>query len=105
LQLLTLKKIANISKINAEREINEKEAERKKQLIGNEIMIHRKKAETDALYYRMVKEAEANQFKYTPEYLKYVLYSSLENNTKIFYGTKLPDLFKDFLNNDFEITK
>jgi len=48
---------------------------------------------TDAEFYSITKAAEANQAKYTPEYLRFVLYSSLANNTKIFFGDKIPSIF------------
>jgi len=45
-----------------------------------------------------LREAEANKLKYTENYLKYVLYTSLANNTKIFFGEKIPNIFSQFLN-------
>jgi len=45
---------------------------------------------------KITKEAEANQMKYTENFLKYILYTSLANNTKIYFGEKIPSIFIDF---------
>lgn len=33
---------------------------------------------------------------YSEEYLRYVLYTSLANNTKIYFGDKIPTIFTDW---------
>jgi len=94
---LNAEKQANISKINAEREILEKEAEKKKRYIDDEISLHQKNMLSDADYYTKIKIAEANQELYSNEYLRYILYSSLANNAKIFFGEKIPEIFSDLV--------
>jgi len=94
---INAEKLANISKINAEREILEKEAEKKKRFIDDEIILHQKNMLSDAEYYQKIRIAEANQEMYTDEYLRYVLYSSLANNVKTFYGEKLPQIFANLV--------
>jgi len=84
---------ANVSKITQEMQIMQKEAELQKEKIQNEIYLAHQRALTDAEFYSITKAAEANQAKYTPEYLRFVLYSSLANNTKIFFGDKIPSIF------------
>lgn len=34
---------------------------------------------------------------YSEQYLRYVLYTSLANNTKIYFGEKVPSIFADFI--------
>jgi hypothetical protein len=50
----------------------------------------------EANYYRTKLEAEANALMLTPEYLRLVLYQSLSNNTKIYFGEKIPQIFLDW---------
>jgi len=94
---LNAEKVANISKINAEREILEKETEKKKRFIDDEIILHQKNMLSDADYYQKMRIAEANQELYTDQYLRYILYASLANNSKIFFGEKLPQIFSDLV--------
>jgi len=94
---INAEKIANVSRINMMREIAEKEAELTKEKIQNQIALERQKASTDAETYQIEQTAVANQKKYTEEYLRYVLYTSLTNNMKVYFGEKLPNIFVDFL--------
>lgn len=81
---------AEVSKIEMERHIAEKEAKKKVELIENEIALAKKKADTDAKYYKEIKEIEANAKKLTPEYLKFMLIQGLTNNTKMYFGNSIP---------------
>jgi len=90
-------KIATIAKINSDKEILQKEAEKKKRFIDDEMYLAQAKAATDAHFYEITKKAEAQKLLYTDEYLRYVLYTSLANNTKIYFGEKIPQIFLDFL--------
>jgi len=95
---------SSVSKINAMREINEKEAEKKKRIIDDEIAVHYQKAQADAEFYRLNKQAEANERLYTENFLRYVLYTSLANNTKIYFGEKLPSVFVDLIPKDSKLS-
>jgi len=94
---ISAQKDANVSKINVEKEIAQKEGEMRKSTIENEMIVQREKARADAQFYFIMKEAEASKMKYTDNYLKYTLYTSLANNTKIFFGEKIPTIFSQFL--------
>jgi len=52
---------------------------------------------SDAEFYQKMRLAEANKNLYTEEYLRFTLYSSLADNPKIYFGEKLPDIFKDMV--------
>lgn len=80
----------SISIINARTAIAEKEAQKKKALIDNEIYLAKQKGEADALFYKLEKEALGNVKRLTPEYLQYVMYTSISNNTKIYFGESIP---------------
>ena len=70
----------------------EKEAEKNISSLGDEIATAHSRAATDAGHYRALKEAEANQKKLTPEYIQYMQIMSLGNNTKVYFGNKLPNM-------------
>jgi len=85
----------SVAKINVAREITEKEAERKKRFIDDEIELNYLKGQGDGEFYRISKIAEANKHMFTEQYLRYVLYKSLANNTTIYFGGKIPQMFLD----------
>ncbi|KAG8062997.1 hypothetical protein GUJ93_ZPchr0003g18382 [Zizania palustris] len=88
-------KNAQVSKILMEQKLMEKDSSKRQQQIDNEIFLAREKALTDANYYRVTKEAEANKFKLTPEYLELRFIESIANNSKIFFGEKIPNMIMD----------
>lgn len=55
--------------------------------------LEREKAIADASFYRGIKEAEANEKKLTPEFLEYTHILAVANNTKVYFGEKIPSLF------------
>jgi len=97
---INAEQVANVSLIKTHMEIMQKEAEQKREKIQNEIYLANHKALADAEFYSISKSAEANQAKYTPEFLRFVLYSSLANNTKIYFGDKIPSLFTSLIPDD-----
>ena len=70
--------------------------------IENEMKLAKVKAEADAELYRAMKEAEANKLRLTPELLHLETVRALTNNTKIYFGEKIPNIFLD--NNSFSPT-
>eukprot|EP01126_Amoeba_proteus_P032326 TRINITY_DN3154_c0_g1_i18.p1 TRINITY_DN3154_c0_g1~~TRINITY_DN3154_c0_g1_i18.p1 ORF type:complete len:134 (-),score=26.65 TRINITY_DN3154_c0_g1_i18:108-509(-) len=84
---------ANVSLINAERQIQQKDAEKRKTDIDSQIQYLVKKTQTDSLFYQITKQAEANEHLHTESYLRAMLYESLSNNTIIYFGEKIPVFF------------
>jgi regulator of protease activity HflC (stomatin/prohibitin superfamily) len=93
---IVAQKEANVSLINLEMTIKMKQAEQKRQAIDDEIYVAKQKAMAEASNHRIILEAEANALMLTPEYLRMVLYQSLANNTKIYFGEKIPQMFLDW---------
>ena len=63
--------------------------------IANEMTAARARADADAALYTAQQEAEANRQRLTPEFLQLEAARALANNTKIFWGEKLPSLYAD----------
>jgi len=90
---INAQKEANVSLIHVEKTILEKQGEQKRQRLENEMHLAKQHALAAATKYRIIKEAEANAKKLTPELLRLSLYQNLANNTKIFYGKNIPEVF------------
>ncbi|XAR65274.1 hypothetical protein NMG60_11009332 [Bertholletia excelsa] len=88
-------KNAHVSRIQMEQKLMEKESTRKQEEISNEIYLAREKSLADADFYRALREAEANKMKLTPQYLELKFIESIANNTKLFFGSKVPHILFD----------
>jgi len=84
-----------VRQIEIDKEIMEKEGHKKMRAIEDESYLNTEKAKADAAAYQAAKEAEANKARLTPEFLRYTLYLALGNNTKVFYGEKIPTMLID----------
>ena len=51
------------------------------------------KSRTDAEYYKILRQAEANKLLYTPEYLELKRVEALAANQKIYFGPSIPHTF------------
>ncbi|KAG6512587.1 hypothetical protein ZIOFF_030712 [Zingiber officinale] len=108
-------KIAQVSQIQMEQKLMEKNSAKRQEEIENDMYLAREKAQADANFYRyallfvagvnqaitlitfcrVTKEAEANRLKLTPEYLQLKFIESIANNSKIFFGEKVPNMIVD----------
>ncbi|XVE74339.1 hypothetical protein DITRI_Ditri12bG0009200 [Diplodiscus trichospermus] len=88
-------KTATVSKILMEQKLMEKESARWQEEIENQMYMAREKSLADAHFYRAMKEAEANKLKLTPEFLELKFIEAIADNTKIFFGDKVPNMVLD----------
>ncbi|GFR52120.1 hypothetical protein Agub_g14633 [Astrephomene gubernaculifera] len=86
---------AETSTILMQQLLAEKEAERRQAEIEDGMYRARQRARADAEHYRLLREAEALRAKLTPQFLEYSLIQAVTNNTKIFFGSRLPSLLLD----------
>lgn len=93
--VIEAEKAAQVSKIQYDQKIMEKESLRKMSEIEDAAHVARMKARADAEYYTAVKLADANKLKLTPAYLEQIKYNSIASNTKIFFGPSIPSVFLD----------
>lgn len=93
--LIEAQKLAEVEAVRLERDLKTKQNEQKLAEISNEMTTARSRADADAELYRAQKEAEANRVRLTPEYLQLEAVRALANNTKVFWGEKLPSLYSD----------
>merc|ERR1719230_57625 len=93
--LIEAEKLAAVEAVQLQRTIKQKETEQQVAEIANQMHSAKARSEADAELYRAAKEAEANKMKLTPELLQLEAVRALSNNTKIFWGEKLPSLYAD----------
>lgn len=95
--LIEAKKLAEVEAVELERELKTKQNQQRLADIANEMTTSRVKADADAELYRAQQEAAANRARLTPEYLQLEAVRALANNTKVFWGDKLPAMYADGL--------
>ncbi|PNH06108.1 Erlin-1 [Tetrabaena socialis] len=86
---------AETSAIRMRQLLAEKEAARQQAAIDDAIFLAKQRALADAEQYRLEREAAALHVKLTPQFLEYALIQAVSNNTKIFFGDRLPSLLLD----------
>lgn len=88
-------KHAHVSLIQMEQKLAEKDSARKEEEISNSMYLAREKSLADADYYKTMREAEANKLKLTPQFLELKFIEAIANNSKIFFGNKVPNMVFD----------
>lgn len=91
--VIEAEKEAHVAKIQYERMIMEKESNQKISEIEDTMHLAREKAKSDAEFYRVHKQAEANKLLLTKEYLEMKKYDSLSTNQKVYFGPDIPSMF------------
>ncbi|XP_068656327.1 uncharacterized protein [Aristolochia californica] len=88
-------KNALVSKILMQQKLLEKDSSRKEQEIENQMYLARQKSLADADHYQVMREAEANKMKLTPQFLELKFIEAIANNSKIFFGDRVPNMIFD----------
>lgn len=91
--LIEAEKEAQVAKIQFERHILEKESIQKMAQIDDEIHLAKERSKTDAEFYRIEKEAEANKLLLTEPFLELKRYEAVSSNQKVYFGPSIPDTF------------
>mmetsp|Transcript_8413 Transcript_8413/g.16504 ORF Transcript_8413/g.16504 Transcript_8413/m.16504 type:complete len:343 (-) Transcript_8413:193-1221(-) len=86
-------KQANVSKINMEKQITEKQAYSKIKAIEDAIFLKHQKAIADAHLYESKKRAEANRLKLTPEHLEKLMYDVIKGVPKTYFTESMSHIF------------
>ncbi|CAF4170174.1 unnamed protein product [Rotaria sp. Silwood2] len=102
--VIEAEKLAQVAKIQYQQKISGKESEKRIAEIEAEMHLARERSLADANKYKIDTEAESNKMKLTPEFLQLSMYQAIAQNTKVFFGNSIPNIFT---NNDgiFNIKK
>merc|ERR1712198_44513 len=91
--VIEAEKEAHVARIQYERKVQEKESIRKMEEIEDHIHLAKEKSRTDAEYYRIKREAEANALLLTKEYLDLKKFEALSTNRKVYFGPDIPNVY------------
>lgn len=91
--IIEAEKEAQVAKIQYNQKIMEKESLQRMAAIEDEMHLAREKSRSDADFYQMAKQAEANKLLLSKEYLELEKYKSLSQNSKVYYGQDIPKMF------------
>ncbi|XP_068081346.1 erlin-1 [Anabrus simplex] len=91
--IIEAEKEALVSKIQFDQKIMEKESFQRMSQIEDEMHLAKQKSRTDAEFYQLQRQAEANNLLLTDKYLELKKYEAIAQNSKIYYGAEIPDMF------------
>lgn len=91
--IIEAEKAAAVEEIRLKMLILQKENEKSLASIQNEILLEKTKADADAKFYSITREADANKMLITPEFLQLESVRAISNNTKIYFGEKIPQMY------------
>ncbi|RWS27356.1 erlin-2-B-like protein, partial [Leptotrombidium deliense] len=91
--LIDAEKMASVAKIHNEQKVNEKESLKKMSIIEDDMYFNREKSKADADYYKKLKQAEANNLLFTPQYIELKKYEAIAQNSKVYFGNQIPNMF------------
>ncbi|XP_048578471.1 erlin-2-B [Nematostella vectensis] len=93
--IIEAEKQSQVSKIQYQQKIMEKESMKKMSVIDDETHLARMKARADADFYIAQKTAESNKIKLSKEFLELEKYKAIATNTKVYFGPSIPSVFLD----------
>jgi len=89
--MIEAQKVADVSRINSEKEIMEKKGYQTIQLIKDDMHLDRQRAESDASFYKQNRLAEANNMKLTSPFLQSEVFALLAQQPKTYFGKSIND--------------
>merc|ERR1719347_1134500 len=91
--VIEAEKEAQVAKIRYEQNILEKESFATMEKITDSIHLAKEHTKTDAEFYKIQKQAEANRLLLTPEFLELKKIEAISNNNKVYFGPDIPNMF------------
>ncbi|XP_033228201.1 erlin-1-like [Belonocnema kinseyi] len=91
--LIMAEKESQVARIQYDQKIMEKESLQRIASIEDEMHLAREKSRSDADFYQMKRQAEANKLLLSNEYLELKKYDALSQNSKIYFGQEIPKMF------------
>merc|ERR1719348_1911158 len=91
--VIEAEKEAQVARIRYEQNLLEAESKQKMEKIDDEIHLAKERSRTDADYYKIVKQAEANGLLLTKEFLELKRIEAMASNNKVYFGPDIPNMF------------
>lgn len=90
--IIEAEKEAQVAKIQYQQKIMEKESLQRIAQIEDEMHLAKEKSMADAEFYKLKQEAEVNKLLHSKEYLELKKYESLAQNSKVYFGSNIPQV-------------
>merc|ERR1719348_260303 len=91
--VIEAEKEAQVAKIKYEQNILEKESVATMEKITDTIHLAKERTKTDAEFYKIQKQAEANKLLLTQEFLELKKIEAISSNNKVYFGPDIPNMF------------
>merc|ERR1712179_225593 len=91
--VIEAEKEAQVAKIKYEQNILEKKSIETMEKITDTIHLAKEKTRTDAEFYKIQKQAEANTLLLTKEFLELKRVEAIGSNNKVYFGPDIPNMF------------
>merc|ERR1712179_684869 len=91
--VIEAEKEAQVAKIKYEQNILEKESMQKMETINDQMHVAKEKSKTDAEFYKIQKQAEANKLLLNKEFLELKRIEAMASNNKVYFGPDIPNMF------------
>lgn len=91
--VIEAEKEAQVAKIKYEQNILEKKSIETMETITDTIHLAKEKTRTDAEFYKIQKQAEANTLLLTKEFLELKRVEAISSNNKVYFGPNIPNMF------------
>merc|ERR1719458_1397110 len=91
--VIEAEKEAMVAKIKYEQNILEKESMAAMEKITDSIHLAKEHTKTDAEFYKIQKQAEANRLLLTSEFLELKKIEAISTNNKVYFGPDIPNMF------------
>jgi len=91
--VIEAEKEAQVAKIKYEQNILEKESMQKMETINDLMHLAKEKSKTDAEFYKIQKQAEANKLLLNKEFLELKRIEAIATNNKVYFGPDIPNMF------------
>merc|ERR1719290_978725 len=91
--VIEAEKEAMVAKIKYEQNILERESMQKMETINDQMHVAKEKSKTDAEFYKIQKQAEANKLLLNKEFLELKRIEAMASNNKVYFGPDIPNMF------------
>merc|ERR1719449_182436 len=91
--VIEAEKEAQVAKIRYEQNILEKESVATMEKITDTIHLAKERTKTDAEFYKIQKQAEANKLLLNKEFLELKRIEAMASNNKVYFGPDIPNMF------------
>lgn len=103
--VIEAEKESMVAKIKYEQNILERESMQKIESITDQMHLAKEKSRTDAEFYKLHKQAEANQLLLTSEFLESKRIEAMATNNKVYFGPDIPNMFISGTGEDSKIDR